>query len=109
MKKLIFLFAIFSSVSASAGTSLFEKTITNIVTYDDYALIQFTPSDTATNCTKTDYVHIDLSNGKGKAIYASALTAATAKKEVRLKVNEGDCDNVWQAANLYQIDVNFID
>jgi hypothetical protein len=93
----------------AGGVSLYSKTITNVIAYDDYVIFQFTPPAAAkeTGCAKDNQVYLDMTDEKGKPMYGAALTAATSGKTVTFKVLQGVCDGVWDAATVYQVNVKF--
>lgn len=93
----------------AATVGLTGRTLTNIVAYDDYVILQFTPASetSVTGCAKAHQAFLDLSNGKGQALYTAAMAAALAGKTVELKIRGGVCDPAWNAAQLYQINISF--
>ena len=101
---LVALCCLLGSLSAqAAGVSLYTKTITNVIAYDHFVILQFTPSADAgvTGCPKHNQVYLDMADEEGQPIYAAALTAATSGKTVTIKVHQGVCDSLWDAATVY--------
>lgn len=99
-----------SGLTARADNVLLTgKKISNIIAYDDFVILRFSPAATTaeTGCPKTDQVYLSLQEGKGQPMYTAALAAALSGKTVELKIKGGVCDDLWKAATLYQVNVAF--
>jgi|GEM_PF-5043598 len=107
MRKIIGLLLAGTFASVNAATDIGNKTITSIYTYNNYAVVEFTPKEgNDQNCSNHKAVYIDMSNEKGKSLYSSVLAAATAEKMVSFKGNNG-CDPVSGALKIYRTRVKF--
>ena len=107
MIKLIVLltFISFASCVFAANETVPDAKIKIINTYNDIAVIRFTPSYTdSQDCSynATDRAVIRFSDGLGKEMFATALSAAASKATIRLGIN--GCDSTGMP-KIYRVDV----
>lgn len=109
----------FSQPSFSCGNCIDDKTITEIVTYDDFAVIEFSSAEPS-SCSYDNRVVIENIHNERKSMYLAAMTAAALHQKVSFKVNTaydyenigqqvlpGDTCAIWDAPSAYRIHIHY--